>query len=78
MRSFKGAFVDNFIYTLICLFLLSVGPKQIQIHLFRYSLCHTSYAAEEYCNESQRYRRYDAVLCNLLKTLYDRGEHKET
>ncbi|KAL3985802.1 hypothetical protein ACH3XW_40140 [Acanthocheilonema viteae] len=43
-----------------------------------YSLCCTSYATEGYHNESRRYQRYDAVLCNLLETLYERGEHKET
>ncbi|EFO27641.2 symplekin [Loa loa] len=43
-----------------------------------YSLCRTSYATEEYRGESLRYKRYDAVLCNLLKTLFERGEHKET
>ncbi|VDO26705.1 unnamed protein product [Onchocerca flexuosa] len=43
-----------------------------------YSLCRTSYATEGYHSESRRYEHYDAVLCNLLKTLYERGEHKET
>lgn len=43
-----------------------------------YSVCRTSYATDGYHNESQRYKRYDAVLCNLLRTLYERGEHKET
>ncbi|KAM3716869.1 Symplekin [Dirofilaria immitis] len=43
-----------------------------------YSLCCTSYAAEGYHSESRRYKHYDVVLCNLLKTLYERGEHKET
>ncbi|VDM95214.1 unnamed protein product [Onchocerca ochengi] len=43
-----------------------------------YSLCRTSYATEGYHSESRRYEHYDGVLCNLLKTLYERGEHKET
>ncbi|VDK78043.1 unnamed protein product [Litomosoides sigmodontis] len=43
-----------------------------------YSLCSTFYAAEGYHSKSQCYERYDAVLCSLLKTLYERGEHKET
>uniref|UniRef100_A0A0R3RPZ9 DUF3453 domain-containing protein n=1 Tax=Elaeophora elaphi TaxID=1147741 RepID=A0A0R3RPZ9_9BILA len=43
-----------------------------------YSLCRTSYVTEGCHSESQRYQRYDTVLCNLLKTLFERGEHKET
>ncbi|VDM95136.1 unnamed protein product [Thelazia callipaeda] len=43
-----------------------------------YSLCRSPYSAREYHCESTRLERYDLVLCNLLKTLYDRGEHKET
>ncbi|VDK54206.1 unnamed protein product [Anisakis simplex] len=43
-----------------------------------YSLCHRSEITNISASETRRYERYDSVLCTLLKTLFERGEHKET
>uniref|UniRef100_A0A914ZJU9 Symplekin n=2 Tax=Parascaris univalens TaxID=6257 RepID=A0A914ZJU9_PARUN len=43
-----------------------------------YSLFRRSLFMGNWSSEARRYERYDTVLCTLLKTLFERGEHKET
>lgn len=46
-----------------------------------YSLCNPSKSLPQVPHQlsaEEREVRYDTCLCNLLSTLYERGEHKET
>ncbi|KHN82354.1 Symplekin [Toxocara canis] len=43
-----------------------------------YSLNQRSTFLTDSSLEMRRYERYDSVLCTLLRTLFERGEHKET
>lgn len=46
--------------------------------LFSFSICVPNREQTPQFSDIERYMRYDAVLCNLLSTLYGRAEHKET
>ncbi|MFH4977060.1 hypothetical protein AB6A40_003769 [Gnathostoma spinigerum] len=56
--------------------LLWIAELYAQFH--GYSIRRTPFTLEGCYPERKRYESYDMVLCKLLRTLFERGEHKET